>query len=90
MGRNQMLAVSDEQRNELRKWAASRTLPAGDVFRARLILALADGRTYSQIMTSLQTTAPTISRWKQRFEEGGLAGLRPRPGIVIHIPGMNF
>ena len=28
-------------------WAASRTLPAGDVFRARLILALADGQTYS-------------------------------------------
>jgi transposase len=53
-------------------------LPAGDVFRARLILALADGQSYSQIMASLQTTAPTISRWKQRFEEEGLAGLDPR------------
>ena len=73
-----MLSVSDEQRNELRKWAASRTLPAGDVFRARLILALAEGHTYSQIMISLQTTAPTISRWKQRFEQNGLAGLDPR------------
>ena len=61
------LFVTEEQRGELSKWAASRTLPAGDVFRARLILALADGRTYSQIMASLQTTAPTISRWKQRF-----------------------
>jgi transposase len=48
------------------------------VFRARLILALADGQTYSQIMTSLQTSAPTISRWKQRFEEEGLTGLDPR------------
>ena len=73
-----MLSVSDEQRRELSKWAASRTLPAGDVFRARLILALTDGQTYSQIMTSLQTTAPTISRWKQRFEQNGLAGLDPR------------
>jgi len=70
--------VTDEQRSELSKWAASRTLPAGDVFRARLILALAEGRTYSQIRTSLQTTAPTISRWKQRFEQDGLAGLDPR------------
>jgi transposase len=26
-------------------------------------------------MASLQTTAPTISRWKQQFEEGGIAGL---------------
>jgi transposase len=72
------LAVTEEQRSALSKWAASRSLPAGDVFRARLILALADGRTYSQIMSSLATTAPTISRWKQRFEQDGLAGLDPR------------
>ena len=79
MRRNQfVLRVTDEQRSELRKWAASRTLPAGDVFRARLILALADQQTYSQIMASLHTTAPTISRWKQRFEEEGIAGLNPR------------
>ena len=73
-----MLSLTDQQRSELRTWAASRTLPAGDVFRARLILALADGQTYSQIKMTLQTTAPTISRWKQRFEEAGMAGLDPR------------
>ena len=73
-----MLPLTDEQRNALTSWAQSRTLPAGDVFRARLILALAEGRTYSQIMASLQTTAPTISRWKQRFEEQGIVGLEPR------------
>jgi len=56
-----VLAITDEQRSELNKWAASRTLPAGDVFRARLILALAAGQTYSRIMRTLQTTAPTIS-----------------------------
>src|SRR5579872_664468 len=79
MGRNQsVLPITDEQRSELKKGAQSRTLPAGDVFRARLILALADGASYSQIMRSLQTTAPTISRWKQRFEEQGMAGLDPR------------
>src|SRR5580698_6287239 len=73
-----VLTLTDEQRNELRTWAASRTLPAGDVFRARLILALADGQTYTQIKTTLQTTAPTISRWKRRFEEAGMTGLDPR------------
>ena len=72
------LALTDEQRSELGKWAASRTLPAGDVFRARLILALADGWSYNQIKERLQTTAPTISRWKQRFQQDGLAGLDPR------------
>jgi transposase len=73
-----VLQVTEQQRSELRKWAASRTLPAADVFRARLILALGDGQSYSQIMASLQTTAPTISRWKQRVEEQGIAGLDPR------------
>jgi transposase len=73
-----VLTITDEQRDELRRWAASRTLPAGDVFRARLILALAEGQSYSQIKSCLNTTAPTISRWKQRFEEAGIAGLDPR------------
>src|ERR1700723_3724730 len=72
------LALTDEQRSELSKGAVSRPLPAGDVFRARLILALADGWSYNQIKERLQTTAPTISRWKQRFEQDGLAGLDPR------------
>ena len=79
MRRNQtVVVITDEQRNELGKWAASRTLPAGDVFRARLILALADGDSYSKIMRTLRTTAPTVSRWKQRFEEHGMAGLEAR------------
>jgi hypothetical protein len=33
----------------LEGWAQSRSLPAGDVFRARIILALADGLTYREI-----------------------------------------
>ena len=72
------MTITEEQRSELNKWAGSRTLPAGDVFRARLILALAEGATYEQIKTSLRTTAPTISRWKQRFEQAGMDGLDPR------------
>src|SRR5215203_5917660 len=59
-------------------WAHSRTLPAGDVFRAKLILLLADGMTYEQIITALGTTKPTIARWKARFEAAGMDGLQPR------------
>lgn len=74
----ELIALSDEQRQELKRWAQSRTLPAGDVFRARLILALADGWSYAQIKERLHTSAPTISRWKQRFEQDGIAGLEPQ------------
>src|SRR6478672_12414590 len=77
-GYRELVSLTEEQRKELTGWAHSRTLPAGDVFRARLILALADGMTYEAIKSSLQTTAPTISRWKQRFEESGIEGLEPQ------------
>jgi hypothetical protein len=36
------LNLTDEEREGLKAWAQSRTLPAGDVFRAKLILPLAD------------------------------------------------
>jgi hypothetical protein len=49
--------------------AASRALPASDVFRARLILLLAEGRSYAAIKRDLHATAPAIARWKQRFLE---------------------
>jgi transposase len=54
--------------------AASRALPASDVFRARLILLLAEGRSYAAIKRGLHTTAPTIARWKQRFLEKRIDG----------------
>ena len=70
-----MLRVTEDQRADLQRWAQSRTLPAGDVFRARLILALAAGKSYSQIESELNTSRPTIARWRKRFEAEGLAGL---------------
>ena len=48
------------------------------MFRARLVLALADGKSWSQIEIELNTSRPTIARWKKRFEQQGLAGLDPR------------
>ena len=56
---------------ELSSIAQSRSLPAGYVFRARLILMLAEGASFSTIKRQLRTTAPTIIRWKLRFLEFG-------------------
>ena len=76
------IVLSAEERDELQQISVSRTLPAGDVLRARMILLLADGESYVTIQERLQTTAPTISRWKKRFLQlrvSGLAELR-HPG----------
>jgi transposase len=64
-----------DQRLELSRIAQSLSLPAGYVFRARLILMLAEGASFSTIKERLGTTAPTISRWKQRFVASGIDGL---------------
>jgi len=70
--------LTEEEREELTRWAQSRTMPAGDVLRAQLILALAEGQTWSRIEDQLGISRPTIARWKDRFETDGLAGLDPR------------
>ena len=67
--------LTQQQHSELSSIAQSRTLPAGYVFRAKLILMLAEGVSFSTIKQQLQTTAPTIIRWKQRFRQSGLEGL---------------
>jgi len=55
--------------------APLQALPASDVFRARLMLLLAEVRSYSAIKRDLYTTVPAIGRWKQRFQEKRLDGL---------------
>src|ERR1700758_4944717 len=75
MATDREVSLTSNQRSELSSIAQSRTLPAGYVFRARLILMLAEGASFSRIQRSLKTTAPTIIRWKQRFLAAGLDGL---------------
>jgi len=73
--RAEPLIVSEDEHEELQRMSLSRSLPAGDVFRARLILMLLEGRSYAEIQQRLQTTAPTISKWRKRFVERRMDGL---------------
>src|SRR5215471_21188614 len=75
MATDRGISLSRYQRSELSSIAQSRSLPAEYVFRARLILMLAEGASFSTIKRRLQTSAPTIIRWKQRFLQFGLDGL---------------
>src|SRR5438270_2027595 len=78
------ITLTTEERGELEQMTQSRTLPAGDVFRGRLILLLADGVSYRTIQERLDTTAPTISRWKERFLQQRMGGL-----VEIRHPGQK-
>ena len=76
---NETLRLTASEEKELRFRARSRTLPAGEVRRARLILMLADGKSYQTIQRELACDATFVVRWKQRFLKDRLAGLYATP-----------
>jgi len=66
------------ERRDLQSRLRSRTLRTGDVQRAKLILMLADGESWSDIQEQLGCSSAFIQRWKRRFQEQRLAGLFAR------------
>lgn len=66
----------------MKRWAASQTEAKQMVERARIILGCLEGRRVQQIAREGGTRPNTVIKWRQRFVQGGLAGLRdaPRPG----------
>src|SRR5215470_4732720 len=70
--------LTDPEREELAARLRSRTLPVEDVRRARLILMLADGESFTVIQFALNCDRSYISRCKERFRREGLAGLYSR------------
>jgi putative transposase len=81
-----MLVLDAEQREQLESLATSRSLPAGLVRRAKIILLSASGKTNREIARQLETSEVTVSLWRCRFLRHWIAGLydelrpgRPRP-----------
>ena len=76
------LELQQEQRVELEKVARSRRTPQAVAQRARIVLMTAEGISPSAIGEQLGVSQPTVRKWRARYVEDGLAGLRnePRPG----------
>jgi transposase len=72
------LNLSVAERSELEILARSRRLPAAQVKRARMLLLLADGLSWSAVSAQTPCSPDYIRRWKQRFEQDRLAGLHTR------------
>jgi transposase len=81
---NQPLELTASEEKELLFRARSRSIPAGDVRRAQLILMLAEGKSYQAIQQELPCDATFIVRWKKRFLKDRIAGLYARhPGRAV-------
>src|SRR5512135_3204243 len=71
--------LSAEERQALEHLASSRTAQARLVERARILLAVADGRRPSQLAKQSGVSRPTVYTWIHRFNDQGLSGLDDRP-----------
>ena len=72
------VTLTSEERAELQRRVRSLKIRSEDARRARVILMLADGESYSTIETAIPCYRDYINRWRRRFLASRLEGLRPR------------
>src|SRR3954471_15558413 len=68
-------AVSDQEREELGRMARSRTVGAGLVRRARIIMHALEGLKAPEIGARMELCGATVRHWLKRFNARGLQGL---------------
>jgi transposase len=69
------LIVSEADRAQLESIARSQSLPAALARRAQMVLRMADGESSSAVARRFRVSRPTVSLWRKRFSERGIAGL---------------
>src|SRR5262249_62268308 len=70
------VALTDEQRAILRGWLGAGKTERRIAFRAEVILAIAEGLSNKAAAEQLGTRPATVSKWRGRFAQEGLSGLR--------------
>ncbi|RBB72788.1 IS630 family transposase, partial [Xanthomonas oryzae pv. oryzae] len=69
------LVVSADDRLQLESMARSQSLPAALSRRAQMILRMADGEPQTTIAHRYGVSRPTVTLWRTRYRERGIAGL---------------
>src|SRR5262245_26493461 len=75
--------IDSSQKGILEQWARSRSLPARQVERAKVVLLACEGKSDLEIAASLRIGNHKVARWRKRFLKLGLHGLEkdaPRRG----------
>jgi len=73
------LEMSAEQREALEAVARQRKAGVGEVTRAKIVLACAEGRANTEVAKMFGVSQPTVGMWRERFRTAGLAGLGDLP-----------
>jgi putative transposase len=77
-----VIELTEVEHAELERITRSRSMPAGLVRRAEIVLRSADGQTHRAIAEAVGVSLPLVSHWRKRFRDHRLTGLydAPRPG----------
>ncbi len=74
-----MRPLTEEERQWLEKFSRSQSEPAARVARARALLAVAQGISYTEAAQAAgRKSGDTVSRWVARFNREGIAAVEPR------------
>ena len=71
--------VSKEDRGELEVWMRSQTIERSLAMRARIVLGSAQGESIRELAERLGTSQLTVCRWRKRYRQLGITGLRTKP-----------
>ena len=69
-------AMSDEEKEELGRMARSRTVGAGLVRRAQIVVHALEGLKAPEISARMDLCGATVRHWLKRFNARGLEGLK--------------
>ena len=75
MRTSRRLEVSDDDRAQLGRLLRAPTTAQRVALRARIVLLSGEGVGTGEIRARLGTTTPTVTRWRDRYEQDGVRGL---------------
>lgn len=76
MRRAPQIIVTEKDRKTLEKWARGRSTPVRLMQRARIVLMASEGRENKDIAGELGVTRQLVGRWRTRYAQEGLEGIR--------------
>lgn len=73
------ITLTDDDKAVLTSWVRAGTTEQRLVLRAKIVLAAAEGQATQDIARELNQRPATVSKWRVRYSQGGIAALQDEP-----------